>query len=157
MPRDQALPSMQTSEKLSQKGLGMKSTRKRKKLVIAALFVGFCVVNFSWIHAALAGLSPASDCPASLIQTARHDVAKLYGETHAKPIPVCLTQPILGIDVSHGTTRFMPMVPSIVVLGAEGLNTDVAAHEYAHAELAERTSVVRRRSCDAIGSSRPLH
>ena len=46
--------------------------------------------------------------------------------------------------VSHGSTAFAVGLPSIVTLGPQGMNVDVAAHELVHAELAARMGVAKR-------------
>lgn len=108
---------------------------------------GLClyfVVNFGWSHAALAAALNTHQCPAGLYEEARSRVAGFYGSTAAQPILVCLDRPFAGLAVEHGTSRFAPLLPTIIVLGHEGQTADVAAHEFAHAELAERTSVLLR-------------
>lgn len=106
--------------------------------------VVFLGLNYSWTHAALARLVATTDCPPALEQDARHSVATLFGAAQSSPVFLCLQEPVLGLAVSHGTTRFAPFMPSIVVLGPQGQNPDVAAHEYGHAELAQRTSALLR-------------
>ena len=111
-------------------------------LIMVTLFLG---VNFSWTHAALAGLSTDNGtCPDQLISQAAQRVSKLFGKTRSSPWFVCLNEARLGLTVSHGTARFAPLLPTIVVLGPKGQNADVAAHEFAHAEIAARTSALLR-------------
>jgi hypothetical protein len=55
-----------------------------------------------------------------------------------------MEDPIVGLHITYGTTRFAPGLPAIVALGSEGLNIDVASHEYIHTEIAERSSVLKR-------------
>ena len=78
----------------------------------------------------------ATGCSGDLIQEAREQVTLVYGPTRADPLFVCQSKPVLVLEVSHGTTRFAPLLPQIIFLGPQGQNADVAAHEYFHAELA---------------------
>ncbi|MCH9806635.1 MAG: hypothetical protein K0U74_02785 [Alphaproteobacteria bacterium] len=118
----------------------------RTALALAIAAALFFSLNFAWTHAALAGLSIGNNasCPQDLAIAARQRVATFFGEVRSAPWFVCLNEPRLGLDVSHGTARFAPMLPTIVVLGPRGQNVDVAAHEFAHAEIAARTSPLLR-------------
>ncbi|MCP4937339.1 MAG: hypothetical protein GY927_24800 [bacterium] len=98
----------------------------------------FFALNFSWTHAAVAWLVTKSECPAKLIVLAKKDVAALFGSTRSSPLWVCTTKPLLGLDISHGTTRSALFLPSIIVIGKKGPKRNVMAHEYVHAELAAR-------------------
>ena len=113
----------------------------RLSSVAAMLFLG---VNYSWTHAALAYAVNETQCDGVLEEKARSAVIALFGSTTANPIIVCLNQPTLGLRVDHGSIRFAPLLPSIIVLGPEGQNIDVASHEFSHAELRQRTSVLLR-------------
>ncbi len=65
-------------------------------------------------------------------------MAALYGSVRSSPLWVCATKPLLGLDISHGTTRSALFLPSIIVIGIKGPRRNVMAHEYSHAELAAR-------------------
>lgn len=121
----------------------MRMTRRWLWLTCFVLAV-FFGLNHAWTHAALAHLVSASRCPPALEADARRSVAALYDEARASPIFLCLQRPVLNLAVSHGSARFAPFMPSIVVLGPQGHNPDVASHEYGHAELAHRTSALLR-------------
>lgn len=111
-------------------------------LIALGLFFG---LNFGWTHAALASLvTTDSKCSSELETGARRRVAELFGDVRATPRFVCLNEPRLGLNVSHGTARFAPFLPTVIVLGPNGHVTDVAAHEFAHAEIAVRTSALLR-------------
>ena len=105
--------------------------------IVATLFFA---VHFPWTHAALAATVADGACPQSLRTEAAERVGVLFGAARAEPVFLCLHAPVAGLAVSHGSARFAPLLPSVVVLGPQGMNGDVAAHELAHAELAERTS-----------------
>ena len=111
--------------------------------ILPTLALLFLAVNLSWTHAAMAAVFSDS-CPEELIKDARERATSMYGPVEAQPVFSCQNAPVLGLDVSHGTTRFAPLLPAIIVLGPEGQNIDVAAHEFFHAELAARTSVLLR-------------
>ncbi|MCK8463496.1 hypothetical protein MUY35_06495 [Aliiroseovarius sp. S1339] len=100
--------------------------------------------NYSWSHAAIAGAVNGEECPAHLVDKAEYSVANLLGEMTANPWVYCMDQPAASLSVQYGTTRFAPLLPSIIILGTLGQNPDVASHEYVHAEVAERTSALLR-------------
>lgn len=121
----------------------MVALRKLATTAIVCLFV-FLALNYHWTHAALAAIVNTSGCPSNLEENAKKNIASLYGKRESSPVFVCLQKSVLGLKVSHGKTTFAPLLPSIVVLGPQGMNVDVASHEYAHAELAQRTSILLR-------------
>ncbi len=110
--------------------------------VMLLIIVLFFALNFSWTHAGVAWLVTKPACPAKLIALAKKDVATLFGSARASPLWVCATRPLLGLDISHGTTRSALFLPSVIVIGKKGPRRNVMAHEYAHAELAARTSAL---------------
>lgn len=117
------------------------------RLVCAIFFATatFFALNFSWTHAAFAGLvATENECPSELKATAKRRVKELFASVRASPLIFCLDRPSIGLAVSHGTTRFAPFLPSIIVLGPKGQIADVASHEFAHAEIASRTSALLR-------------
>lgn len=120
----------------------MKSTQLICFVGLAGLI--FLGVNYSWSHAAIAATISGKTCAPQLIEEAENSVADLFGEVTARPWLYCLDEPSFGLSVQHGTTRFAPLLPAIIVLGPHGQNPDVASHEYAHSELAQRTSVLLR-------------
>ncbi len=123
----------------------MTSRMIRRTIRFAVLFVVlFFVVNFNWSHAALVYMSSRDTCPQKPILRARKDVAHLFGQAYSRPWWLCLKKSRLGLDVSHGSTRFAPFFPAVIIVGKKGTRRDVMAHEYAHAELARRTSALAR-------------
>ena len=104
----------------------------------------FFTINFSWSHAAIAWMMTGDECPENLVLQAKVDALKLFQTYTASPLWLCLPTPLLGLDVSHGTTRIAPFLPAIIVIGPSGLKRNVMAHEYGHAELAARTSTLLR-------------
>lgn len=120
----------------------MKSRQILKSFAIAAFT--FFGLNYSWSHAAIVGVLNNNSCGAELINDARASVKSLIGKPKSDPFFICLDGPFAGLNVQYGTTRFAPLFPSLIVLGPLGQNSDVASHEFVHAELAERTSVLLR-------------
>lgn len=110
-------------------------------LLAGILFFG---ISYSWTHAALAHVANPSKCPVKLTSEAKKRTFGLFGTVTSSPVFTCIKNPVLGMNVTYGTSRFSPGFPAIIVLGPEGLNIDVASHEYAHTELAERSSVLKR-------------
>jgi len=113
-------------------------------LIFSVFTIVFFGLNYPWTQAAIAGSISGAKCPETISERARSKLATLYPDTVASPVFVCLTEPSMGVNISHGTTHFAPFLSSIVVLGPKGQNDNVAAHEFAHAELAQRTSVLLR-------------
>lgn len=118
--------------------------RTRIGLISFCVLVLYAAINFSWSHAAIAGVWSNGTCADATTKQASDRVGAFYGDVTAAPWMLCLDAPVLGLDVPYGTTRFAPLLPAIVVLGPNGQTVDVAAHELAHAELAQRTSVLLR-------------
>ena len=108
------------------------------------LFTAFFALNHAWTHAAIGRAFSDSACPPALVQQARRRVDAFFGDTASSPLLACLATPVLGLDVPYGSARFAPWLPTVIVLGPDGLNVDVMAHEWAHAELAARTSALLR-------------
>lgn len=101
-------------------------------------------LNAPWAHAALAGSLVGYDCAPELVDVARNRVRDFFGQAQARPWVICFRGRDLGLNVSHGAARFALLLPAIVVIGAEGQNANVLAHELAHAEIAARTGPLLR-------------
>lgn len=113
--------------------------------IVALLMFTFFGLNHSWTHVALASLSgEMRTCPSAPVSEARTRVEAFVGKVHAAPWIICQRQSVFGLNVSHGTARFAPFMPSFIVVGPFGINTDVIAHEWMHAEIAARTSALLR-------------
>lgn len=123
-------------------GLQRRPRWRLRILLLLALTVA--LLNANWAQGALVANLYGQACPAALLAGARERVAKQYGAVQSAPLIACLQAPALGVSVSHGQTRFAPLLPAVVLLGPEGLNLDVAAHEWSHAELSERVGVLVR-------------
>lgn len=119
---------------------------QRKVLVRVTLLLALAaaLLNASWAQGALVVGLRADDCPAELLIEARERVAGLLGSVLAQPLVGCLAKPALGVDVAYGQTRFAPLLPAVILLGPAGQNVDVIAHEWVHAELANRVGVLVR-------------
>lgn len=79
---------------------------------------------------------------------ARHRIARTFGPPRAGPVLVQLSQPDALWPFfynSFGSTDFLPG-RTCIVIGPEGRNVDVLAHELMHAELAARVGFWRRRT-----------
>jgi hypothetical protein len=111
--------------------------------IATLLALTFFGLNYAWTHAALANFS-AEPCPSTLVSNAQTRLQAFVGNVQSAPWIICQQKPALGLNVSHGTTRFAPLLPSLVVLGPSGVNSDVLAHEWMHAEIAARTSALLR-------------
>ena len=118
-------------------------TRETPIVASTALVALFLVLNFSWTHA-FAATAFGVKCPEAIKIHAKNAVSSLFGKVQSDPVFSCFNSIMLGLDISHGSARFAPLMPSILVLGPKGQNCDVAAHEYSHAELAFRTSALLR-------------
>ena len=121
----------------------MPLTKKRITKFVFALATIYMLLNYSWIHGAAASVL-AERCNEQLFDQSRARVAGLFRTTESEPFVACLSSPALGIDISHGQTRFAPGLPSVVLIGPKGMNEDVIAHELVHAELASRLGVIKR-------------
>ncbi len=111
---------------------------------MALLLLSALLLNAGWARAALVSQLAGSPCDAWLLDQAKAPVAQFYGSVSSKPIVACVAEPALGLSVSHGRTSFAPWLPAVILLGREGANPDVAAHEWMHAELAGRVGVLTR-------------
>jgi len=100
-------------------------------------------LNFRWVHAASVAAT-SERCPAELVSHAQHSVADLFGSTKSSPIIRCVSGPSLGLTVDYGSTNFAPALPPVIIVGPQGQNPDVVAHEWAHAEIFERLSFMAR-------------
>ena len=112
------------------------------------LAIGLCVLlvllNFSWIRAASAA-AVSEPCDASLLNQAEQRVAAFFGTTKSKPWIRCPVRPRLGVGAGIGATFISPGLPSVILLGPDGAGSvDVIAHEWAHAEIAQRVGGLRR-------------
>lgn len=101
------------------------------------------LLNFRWVHAATASLL-ATPCDSNLTSQAQDRVVNLFGSRHSDPVLRCVKEPLLGLDVSYGRTNFAPLLPAIVLIGPNGENVDVLAHEWAHAEISDRIGFLQR-------------
>lgn len=123
----------------------MKRLSKKKTSSLIALILGlWAITNYNWVHAAVVYGISDSNCDSSLIQASHDRVQKLFGSVESKPWIVCLEEPVLNRGILAGTANFSPGLPSVIILAREGINQDVMAHEWVHAELAERVGVVAR-------------
>ncbi|MGI9323798.1 MAG: hypothetical protein ACR2PZ_01160 [Pseudomonadales bacterium] len=118
--------------------------RQRHLHWLLFILLAAMLLNAGWARAALVSRFSAAPCDPQLLAGARARVELLFGEVRSKPIVACLNRPVLGLNVSHGQTSFAPWVPAVVLLGPEGQNMDVAAHEWMHAELSARVGVLTR-------------
>lgn len=106
--------------------------------------VAAALLNASWAQGALVVALRGQSCADELLSAARERVAGLFGSVQSAPLIGCLPEPALGVAVTYGQTRFAPLLPAVVLLGPKGQNLDVAAHEWAHAELSKRLGVLTR-------------
>ena len=118
--------------------------RQRIKLGFGVVVFLGLALNYSWLHAAMVVSSVDNNCRAQVIDEAAGRVADLFGEQTSTPWIRCLDKPHLGLGKVIGTTNFAPGLPAIILLNQDGHNVDVIAHEWAHAELAERIGVLPR-------------
>ena len=124
--------------------MAKKMASKRLVVVLIVLVSVYLALNYRWVRAASAAALSES-CDEALLRNARSAVEKLYGSVQSHPIIACLDGPILGYEISHGLTNFSPGLPSVILLGPAGAEENVAAHEWAHAEFAQRVGVLQRR------------
>lgn len=115
-------------------------------VLLSAVLLLYFGANFRWVHAAIvvASASPAETCAVTLVEDARARVDDLFDGVQSTPWFTCLKEPKLGLGAGVGSAHFAPGLPSILVLGEGGANVDVIAHEWAHAEFAERVGVLTR-------------
>jgi len=118
---------------------------KSKRLLIPAILVSsYLAINYRWLRAASAAVLSKKSCKVELIEAAHKSVENLFVSVVSQPIFVCLNHPVLGYKLTHGQTEFAPGLPSVILLGREGMNIDVAAHEWAHAEFAQRIGIINK-------------
>lgn len=120
--------------------------KKESRLAIGmiALTLAFLGASAPWSHAAIVGALVGTPCPEDAVTKAEERIVKLFGAMRASPWVYCLAAPAYGLDVSHGSTRFTVFFPAIAVIGPKGHNTEVIAHEIAHAEMSARTGPLLR-------------
>ncbi|MEM7098835.1 MAG: hypothetical protein AAF541_11295 [Pseudomonadota bacterium] len=118
-------------------------TRRIKFTVLISVFV-VLGLNYSWLHAAMVVGTADDHCESQILDQASARVVDLFGEQSSQPWIRCLDAPHLGLGKTIGTTNFAPGLPAIIILNRDGHNVDVIAHEWAHAELAERVGVLTR-------------
>lgn len=106
--------------------------------------VTFLVASAPWSHAVFVGMVAGTPCQNGILEVAADRVEILFGAKLASPWVICLDGSHYGLDVSHGSTRFTVMFPAIVIIGPEGRNPEVVAHEMAHAEISARTGPLLR-------------
>lgn len=104
-------------------------------IVLCALFVA---INYRWTHAFVVYHLAAEECDARAMLVAERRVEGLFGAVTSQPRIGCLWQPSLGLGHNIGTTNFAPGLAPVILLNSDGNRVDVIAHEWAHAELAER-------------------
>lgn len=108
--------------------------------VLAILFV----LNFPYLRALAVHQLNDNDCEPALVAAARQRVDNLFGAVTSQPAQTCLTKPILGLGHHIATAYFAPGMPTVIVIAPHGQNIDVMAHEWAHAEIAERLGFITR-------------
>lgn len=121
-----------------------KYTISKRVLIAVLVFAAFYLaINYRWVRAASAA-AISNSCEEKLLKKARHAVETLFGTVQSQPIVACMDGPVLGLQVSHGLTNFAPGLPSVILIGSHGAEENVAAHEWAHAEFAQRVGVIQR-------------
>jgi hypothetical protein len=79
---------------------------------------------------------------------ARQRVAQFYGNLEANPLIIAgQDEKVIGKYARSGNrtaTTYLYLGEAYVILGPDGLNVDVIAHELMHAELSERIGFLRR-------------
>ncbi|WP_370468251.1 hypothetical protein [Parvularcula maris] len=116
-------------------------------MVIAAGLAASAVLLLlgkDYLHASLAGSVGGRDCPAALIQEATARAARTFPNDNAEPVIRCMKGPALGLRVDYGASHFLPVLPTLILLGPKGQNTDVLAHELVHAEVRAKTGALVR-------------
>lgn len=119
------------------------SRRFQLRVLVCVLLLAL-LINADWARAALVSQLAADPCDSRLLKQARARVAATFGGVQSHPLVACQTRSLLGLAVSHGRTSFAPGLPAVVLLGPDGHNVDVAAHEWVHAELSARVGVLTR-------------
>ena len=115
-------------------------------IIVSALLLLFLSANFRWVHAAVVVASATQEeiCAQTLVSASRERLEQFYSGVQSSPWLVCLEEPRLGLGRGVGSTNFAPGLPSILIIGETGANVDVVAHEWSHAEFAERVGVISR-------------
>jgi hypothetical protein len=111
----------------------------RRRILLSLALLAIIASAFPWLHAAMAYLVHGPRCPPAAIARAQAETASLFGSLKSRPLWLCVDKPLLGLDVSHGSTRSFPFLPSVIIVGKKGARPPVMAHELVHAELARRT------------------
>lgn len=109
-------------------------------LVIISLY---SLAHLSWLQAATVAMA-SPNCSDELLSAAHSQLAEQYYSISSDPIIACLHEPTLGLTVNYGRTDFAFGLPSVILIGPKGTNTDVIAHEWSHAELEERVGFLYR-------------
>lgn len=111
-------------------------------VVTLAALIG---LNWPWVQAGAAMALHGQPCGAAQLAKAHKRLKPMFGAHPPHAIVRCLkTGQALGLNVTHGTTRFAPGLPAVVVIGPQGHNADVMAHELAHAHIADMSSTLLR-------------
>lgn len=129
--------------------------------LVCALFVTLLMVSRQGFASVLIGFSdfdemapnvyvepgmPSSDLTLFLVlyKEARERISTTYGEFSARPVIVVgHSEKMLRYGNGYGSSHFLPG-KAYVVIGRNGQNVDVIAHELAHAELAHRVGYWKR-------------
>lgn len=94
---------------------------------------------------ALASVAVSSEaCDQGLMAQAEARVESFFQGYRSKPLVRCTRKSALGLSVQTASARFAPLLPTLIVIGPEGQNVDVIAHEIAHAEIRARVGLVVR-------------
>lgn len=120
------------------------TVRKIRNLLIAFLGAGFLFGGVPYFHAAAAAALAPSKCSEALIEHAEQRISAVYDRPASSPIRLCIERPFLGLNTTHGTSRFAPFLPAINIMGPQGLNIDIVAHEWLHSEIAHQTGFITR-------------
>lgn len=81
----------------------------------------------------------------SLIESASQRIGALYGDTESAPRLFVTSSPLIAARWGANKTASMHRMPwrSCIVIGPEGQNVDVIAHEWLHAEIHQRVGFRR--------------
>ncbi len=91
------------------------------------------------------GLSPEDTARfLAFVEEAKARISSTYGSYSAQSVLIIgNSQKMLRYGNGYGTSHFLPWT-SYVVIGQNGQNVDVVAHELAHAELVQRVGYWKR-------------
>lgn len=120
------------------------AVKKIRILLIVLFSAGLLYGGFPYFHAVAATAVAPTECSKELIEQAERRMVGVYDAAVSSPIRLCLEKPFLGISTTHGTSRFAPFLPTVNIIGPEGMNVDVVAHEWAHSEIANQSSFITR-------------